>query len=144
MEQSIISLLIAIIAVVGSLWNSYLINRFSKKKTLAETKKLEAESINIEMDAAQKIIQELKQELERQKEKLTELTVEIDILKKNETSHLYEKIRLESKIQKLVEENAFLQKQIEENKITYTTEIALLNVQIKKLEEELSKYKNSK
>lgn len=124
-----LSLWVAIIGIVGTIINSFLIsnskfNGASAKKANAEADKLIYELKNAAIKDLQKQIDELKEE--------------IVILKKQEFIHIKEKVRLEQIILNLTEQNETLRKSLE----TSSKEISHLTKQIDNLRLELNSFKN--
>lgn len=119
-------------------------HRNNKKLNNSQTVRNDSESINLQINSASKIIQDLRIELDRQSKQLDQLKEEVTELKSQERVHLVEKIRLEEKIQALVDENKTLKTQVESNKRSYTEKIERLNVKIKNLSTELESYSRTK
>lgn len=133
MEPTTVSLLVAISALAGTLYQGYLNYKNTSKKNEAEASKAFAEADHIQIESATTIILQMRIQLDRQATEIKELQNEIQLLKSQEKIHLLEKIRLEEVIQKLTEENNDLRKMVEENKVSYTDKIEDLNNQIKTL-----------
>lgn len=131
------AIIIAVLSLLGSLYATYANNKANKLKNSAET-------FDIQIDSAKKIMEELRTELERQKETILELKHEINILKTQEKIHIIEKIRLEERIEVLMKENTSLQEQIDNNRNIYNQQIMGLDDQIAKLKGQLNRYKNNK
>lgn len=140
MEPTTVSLLVAVIALSGTLYQAYLNYKNTNKKNEAEASKALAEADHIQIESATTIILQMRIQLDRQASEIKELQNEIQLLKSQEKIHLLEKIRLEEVIQKLTEENNELRKMVEENKQSYTTKIEDLNELIKSLQGELNTY----
>jgi chromosome segregation ATPase len=138
------AVLISLISFLGMLINSFMTHRNNKKLNNSQTVRNDSESINLQINSASKIIQDLRIELDRQSKQLDQLKEEVTELKSQERVHLVEKIRLEEKIQALVDENKTLKTQVESNKRSYTEKIERLNVKIKNLSTELESYSRTK
>jgi predicted nucleic acid-binding Zn-ribbon protein len=136
--------IVALFSFVGLIINTLIIIKTNKKFNDANTDKTNSESTNLQVTSASKLIQDLRIELDRQSEQLKQLKAEVSELKNQEKVHLIEKLRLEEKIQSLVDENKTLKLQVESNKRSYTDKIERLNVKIKNLSAELDTYSKTK
>jgi chromosome segregation ATPase len=136
--------IVALFSLIGLVINTLLLAKTNKKLNDANTSKANSESTNIQISSASKLIQDLRVELDRQSKQLEELRQEVIALKDQEKVHLIEKIRLEEKIQSLVDENKALKLQVDNNKRSYTDKIERLNTKIKQLSSELEHYSKVK
>lgn len=124
-----LSLWVAIISVIGTIINAFFIA--NSKSNIAAAKKTNAEADKLIYDLKNAAIQDLQKQI-------NELKEEIVILKKQEYIHIKEKVRLESIILNLTDQNEILKKSLESS----SKEIHHLTEQIDKLRMELNKFKN--
>ena len=131
-----ISLVIAIVAVLGTLGNSLILKFSNKKNDAANANKTNVESTSLIFQMQETALQNLQI-------RIIALEVELSILKKKDNVHNKEKIRLEGIILKITSENKKLKNEVHENKRLYQEEIIQLTKQINHLTEELQKYINT-
>ena len=124
-----LSLWVAIIGIVGTIINSFLIS--NSKFNGASAKKANAEADKLIYDLKNETIKDLQSQID-------ELKAEILMLKKQEFIHIKEKVRLEQIILNLTEQNETLRKSLE----TSSKEISHLTKQIDNLRLELNSFKN--
>jgi chromosome segregation ATPase len=136
-------IIVGLLSFLGLLINSVLLIKTNKKINEANVNKVNSEATNLQILSASKLIQDLRLELERQSKQLDQLRDEVAELKSQEKVHLIEKLRLEEKIQSLVDENKLLKEQMDTNKKSYTDKIQRLNDKIKILSKELDSYTKS-
>lgn len=132
-----IELIIAIVAAIGAIINTYVSSKLSKQLNESQSKRIEIEADRLLFDYKNTIIKDLS-------EQLTILRKEVDILNTHEILHLEEKLRLEQRIETLISENKSLQLSIIKNREAYESDIKQLNDKIKLLEQEINEYKNQK
>jgi predicted nucleic acid-binding Zn-ribbon protein len=137
------SIIVALFSFLGLIINSILLIKTNKKLNDANVNKANSEATNLQVSSASKLINDLRKELERQSKQLEELREEVSQLKTQEKVHLIEKLRLEEKIQALVDENSALKIQVDNNKKSYSEKIQRLNDKIKNLSKELDLHTKS-
>jgi len=130
-----ISIIVSIIAIIGTVINAVVNSYANKKLHSASIKKTNAETSNIVYQMQNSFLQDLQK-------RINELEIELNILKKKDSIHNKEKVRLEGIILKITSENKKLKEEVHENKRMYTIEIEDLNKQVKSLSMELQKYIN--
>ncbi len=131
MEASLIVALIALLGTISGIITNYRLNR---KINESQSKRIEIEADRLLFDYKNTVIKDLS-------EQLTILRKEVDVLKTHEILHLEEKLRLEQRIETLINENKQLQASIIENKESYDTDLKQLKAKIKLLEKEIGEYK---
>lgn len=136
-----ISILLALIALSGSLVTAYVLYVTTKKLNYTSSKVNEAQDKKIQVET-DKLLFEYKNTVIRElQDQLTIIRKEVDILKTHEILHLEEKIRLESRIEHLTLENKNLANRIIDNKNAYEEDLINLKTKIKEMEQEIKKYK---
>lgn len=131
MEASLIVALIALLGTISGIITNYRLNR---KINESQSKRIEIEADRLLFDYKNTVIKDLG-------EQLTILRKEVDVLKTHEILHLEEKLRLEQRIEILINENKQLQASIIENKESYDVDLKQLKAKIKLLEKEIGEYK---
>lgn len=131
MDLTLAAALLALLGTIASTITNYRLNR---KINESQSKRIEIEADRLLFDYKNTVIKDLG-------EQLTILRKEVDVLKTHEILHLEEKLRLEQRIEILINENKQLQASIIENKESYDIDLKQLKAKIKSLEKEISEYK---
>ena len=134
------SILIAIISLIGVIVNSFILHSNNKDKNKVHLLKNGIDARNTEMIIARELMEELRITVEEHKKKIKDLSQEIGSLKQKENFHKIEKLRLEEKISKLVQENKELKIKVSNNQTMYKKEIEILKDKIKTLSRDLNNY----
>lgn len=131
-----ISLVIAILSIVGTLINTYFQNRNKQKIENASARKLNIEGDEMLFAFKNKIIAELQQQID-------EVKKELQLVKEQNAIHITEKIRLEVRIEGLVEENNLLKNKLLLDSKIHKQELDSLKNRIYELNKDLQQYKKN-
>lgn len=128
------SLIVAFIAIIGTLLNTYLNKKTNSKIDVASARKLDIEGDEMLFEFKNKVIAELQHQI-------NDLKRELLLVKEQNAIHITEKIRLEVRIEGLVEKNNLLRNRIMLDSKVHEKELMELRSRIEIINRELQQYK---